>query len=373
VHVFTHSQGDPEEEAEATRELAAMDVVQKVIPRAPKSWVQKATWVAGKTPYVVNHNRNPELEAALAALDRERGIDVAHLECSVLAPLLCGLRPACLRVLAEQELMSVVAERVRSVASRHKTAFQRYAPLELARLRTFEAAVLPCFDRLFAINEGEAARMAECSGRTVEVLPHVVDTRTFTPANGGASRPCVLFVGNYGHHPNVEASFWFMERVWPLVRRAVPEACVRLVGPGMDPEQRKALEELGAEIPGRVEDIVAAYRGATVFANPILSGGGMRGKVLEAFACGLPVVSTARGLEGIAATSGEDCVCAESPELFGAAIVRLLGDPQARERLARRARALVETHYDVRLVLARLETAFEEAQASRRTARGARS
>jgi glycosyltransferase involved in cell wall biosynthesis len=371
VHVFAHSEGNPEEEGEAIRELALLGVEQKVIAREPKSFFKKATWVAGKTPYVVNYNRNPELEAALAALDRERGIDVAHIECSALTPLLRGLGPACVRVLAEQELMSIVAERLRSVASRHKSPFQHYAPLELPRLRTFEATVLPCFDRLFAINESEAARMAKCSGRTVEVLPHVVDTRTFVPGDGASPRPSVLFVGNYGHHPNVEASFWLMEKVWPLVRSAVPEAAVRLVGPGFRPEQRKALEELGAEVPGRVEDIVGTYRAATVFANPILSGGGMRGKVLEAMACGLPVVSTPRGLEGVAATTGQHCEGAARPELFSAAIVRLLGDPSTRESLARRARALVETRYDVRLVMGRLEAAFEEAHASQAAGRAA--
>jgi glycosyltransferase involved in cell wall biosynthesis len=371
VHVFAHAQGNPEEEQQAIRELGEFGVVQRVIPRPSSSWFAKARWAVDRLPYFVHYNRSPMLEAALAELDRERGLDVAHLEFGFLEPLLGGLSHHCARVLAEQELMSVHIDRLRTVPGRHKSAYEYYVSLELPRVRAFEARALRRFDRLFGITEGDAARMAAVSGKSVEVLPHVVDTRVFTPGEAPPKRPCVLFVGNYDHKPNVDAAFWLMEQIWPAVRRHVPGATVRLVGPGLDTERRTALERLGAEVAGRVEDLVGAYREAVVFANPIRAGGGMRGKVLEAFACGVPVVSTGIGLEGVAARPGEACERADEAELFAAAIVRLLGDPAACRALASRAHALVAEHYDARLVMARLENAFEEAHEFRRARVGA--
>lgn len=367
VHVFTHGHGETEDEAEAVRELAELGAVQRVFPRPRATWLTKARWAASREPYFVAHNRNPALESALAALDRDRGIDVAHLELISVAPLVGHLGSRTARVLAEQELMSITTERLRGVSWRHKSAYHYFITQQLPRIRTFESETLRRFDRLFGINEIEAVRMAELSGRKVEVLPHVVDTRVFTPGDPPPVPDSVLFVGNYGHHPNVEAVFWLMQSVWPSVRSAAPGARMRIVGPGLEASQVRALEALGAEIVGRVEDLVGTYRAASVFVNPILSGGGMRGKVLEAFACGVPVVSTGIGLEGVAATPGEHCDRADGAPAFAQALLRLLADASLRSVRAGRARSLVVAHYDARLVMERLETAFDEAFAARRT------
>lgn len=367
LYVFAHGHGAVDEETEAIRELAGLGVVQRIFPRPPSSWLTKARWAAGRAPYFVSHNRNPALEAALATLDRERPIDVGHLELIALAPLLESLGPGAARVLAEQELMSITIDRLRGVSWRHKSMYQHFIIRQLGRIRAFERDALRRFDRLFGISEIEAGRMAELSGRKVEVLPHVVDTELFHPGSPTAGTDSVLFVGNYAHHPNVEAVFWLMERVWPMLRTGHPEARIRLIGPGLDAAQVRALAALGAEVVGRVDDLVRAYRSATVFANPILSGGGMRGKVLEAMACGVPVVSTGIGLEGVAARPGVHCDLADDAQPFAVALLRLLGDAVLRRARAERARALVVAHYDARLVMERLEMALEEARAAHRS------
>lgn len=370
VHVLTHAHDDRDDEESAARESAELGVRQRAFPRGHHSWVSKALWALGRAPYFVGHNRNAALEAALAELGAG-GLDAVHLELGYLEPLLHGAGPRCVRVLAEQELMSRSVERLRAVAFRHKTPYQHYISLELPRIRAFEAQSLRRFDLLYGITPDECAQMAALSGRPAAVLPHVVDSRVFapdptpqaTPERDAGRAPAVIFVGSYTHHPNVEGAFWLMEEVWPAVRRARPDARAVLVGPGLTVEQGRALEALGAELTGRVEDLVGAYRSAALFANPIFSGGGMRGKVLEAFACELPVVSTQRGLEGIEAEPGVHCLRADDTASFASAVLALLSDADRRAALGRAARALVEERYDVRTVLSRLEADVIEAVA----------
>lgn len=370
VHVLAHATGRGEEEAAAVREMAEIGVRQRLFPRPASPPWRKLGWALARAPYFVGHNRSPALEAALAELDAERPLDVVHVEMAYLEPLLRGVGAHCVRGLAEQELMSLALERLRAVPLRHKSAYQCYIGLELGAVRRFEAETLPRFHRLYGITPGEAARMRSLSQREVGVLPHVVDTERFAPPPSRAippGRDTVLFVGSYTHHPNVEAAFWLMESVWPRVRQAVPAARVRLVGPGLDGRRRAALESLGADVAGRVDDLAAEYQDAQVFANPIHSGAGMRGKLLEAFASALPAVSTSLGLEGAEAMPGVHCERADDPAAFAAALAGLLRDPARRAAQGAAARALAVARYDVRVVLGALEADYAAAVAALRT------
>jgi glycosyltransferase involved in cell wall biosynthesis len=100
--------------------------------------------------------------------------------------------------------------------------------------------------------------------------------------------------------------------------------------------------------------------------NPIRTGGGMRGKVLEAFACGCAVVSTAMGMEGVDAVRGEHCLLAETSGDFARAVLRYLGDPGLRRQHGRAARALAEHAYDPRTVFPRLAAELEALAGDRR-------
>jgi glycosyltransferase involved in cell wall biosynthesis len=364
VQVLAHASEDPEEDGDAIRDLAELGVEQRVFARPRPTVGRKLAWALGRVPYFVGHNRNPGLEAALAALDRDGDLDVVHLEFAYMEPVLeaLGSRPA--RILAEQETMSLMIERLRAVPARRLSLYQVYLSRQVDGVRRFEAEALRRFDRAFAISEDEARVMSRIAGRPIPVLPHVVEARAFAPPALEPATPIALFVGNYAHDPNRHAILWFAERVWPLVVEAVPQAELHVVGPALPPSEALELGRGGAHVLGRVEDLAASYRAAAVFVNPIVSGGGMRGKVLEAFASGRPVVSTPLGMEGIAATPAE-CDVAADPASFAGAVVSLFRDPALRRRRGAAARALVERLYDAPVVFARLEAAYAEAVAER--------
>jgi O-antigen biosynthesis protein len=170
----------------------------------------------------------------------------------------------------------------------------------------------------------------------------------------------LLFLGSFRHLPNQEALTWFLREVFPKVRTAEPRA--RLVVIGSDPPAPHSLPafEPGAiELIGFVEDVREPLKHYSLFVCPILSGSGVRVKLLEAFAAGIPVVSTRLGAEGLADQDGALCALADDPASFAAHIVKLLRDPESAAQMAERARADVVAKRDMRVMTERLVESYK--------------
>jgi polysaccharide biosynthesis protein PslH len=361
VTVLAHSTTSPAGDSEAVHDLSQIGVVQSLFPRPRASLRARLDWAIGRHPYFVGYNRNPALAEALDALHRRAALDVVHVEFAYLAPLLRGLdeRPA--RVLAEQETMSLALDRLGEVPFVRRSLYESYLRFERGKVRRFEASVLPTFHRVYGITPREAEHLREASRRSVDVLPHVVCPQKFAPRAQDGAATGVLFVGNYGHRPNRHGLLWFTDKVWPLVRRTLPGTRFDVVGPGLSRETVRRLEGDDVRVHGHVDDLVHRYQSAGVFVNPIWSGGGMRGKVLEAFACGLAVVSTTVGMEGIAAEPGRHFLLADDEQSFAHAVARYVTDRALATAHGRAARDLTERLYDPSVVFARLEQDYQAA------------
>jgi polysaccharide biosynthesis protein PslH len=181
--------------------------------------------------------------------------------------------------------------------------------------------------------------------RTVVTIPLRVDVPSspFNPL--GTTPPTVLFVGGFGHPPNVEAAVRLAARIFPLVRSRHPDARLEIVGPD-PPAAVAALAGNGVSILGRVPDVEPHLDRAAVVVAPIASGGGVRIKVLEALAAGKAVVASTRALEGIPIAPDREAIVADDDSQFAAAIVLLLQAPAERRRLASAARSWAEGHSD---------------------------
>jgi glycosyltransferase involved in cell wall biosynthesis len=168
----------------------------------------------------------------------------------------------------------------------------------------------------------------------------------------------MLFLGSFRHPPNQEALAWFTRQVLPRVLERCPEARVVIVG--SDPPPLHSLPDLpGAiELRGFVDDVREPLSRYAVFVCPILSGSGMRVKLLEAFSAGIPVVSTRIGAEGLATIDGEICALADDPGEFAAKIVELLGDATKAGEMAQRARERVVATRDMAVLTRRLVESY---------------
>jgi glycosyltransferase involved in cell wall biosynthesis len=170
----------------------------------------------------------------------------------------------------------------------------------------------------------------------------------------------VLFVGSYQHPPNVEGALWLAGRVWPLVRRQRPNARLTLAGRAPPPEIL-ALAAGDVRVPGTLADLRPLYQRASAFVAPIFWGGGVRIKLLEALAAGLPIVTTKLAAEGIDLRHERSALFAEEPAAFANAIVRLLDDSALRVKLGAAGRALAERDYNWEVIGRRLIALYQQA------------
>ena len=184
-----------------------------------------------------------------------------------------------------------------------------------------------------------------------------IDTSHYEFRVEGREPFTLLFLGSFRHLPNQEALNWFLRGVFPKLRSAEPR--IRLVVVGSDPPPPHSVpDDEAIELVGFVEDVREPLARYAVFLCPILSGSGVRVKLLEAFAAGIPVVSTRLGAEGLAATDGEICALADEPDAFAQAILELLANPEKAGEMARRARAEVVANRDMRKMTERLVESY---------------
>ncbi len=207
------------------------------------------------------------------------------------------------------------------------------------------------FDAVVCMTGEDARLLSEfVPASRLRTIPIGVDSGFFQagPEAGGAPPgKKMLFVGNYRHPPNRESVYAMAERVLPAVLRQDPEAEFWVVGGNTEMLDKERLGRLpGVRLQGYVRDLRAVYRECAVFAAPILSGNGMRVKLLEALSMGMAVVTTPLGAQGFRVRHGEELIMAGSPEAFAAAAVELLQDSRRRAELGSRARELIRERYD---------------------------
>jgi len=236
---------------------------------------------------------------------------------------------------------------------------------EWLRALRFEVAAAGQFDAVFTCHEQER-RLLESflngrQPRVVAGLRTAVDSASYPYPGGPRREDSLLFVGNFQHPPNVEGLRYFTSEILPRIRARRPQATLTVVGAQAPPELERAVASdatSGVCFHGPVPEIREPLAQYAIFVCPIRSGAGVRVKLLEAFAAGIPVVSTSFGMEGIAATPGRDFLCADSPEQFAEACLYLLERPAEGARLAAQARRLVETAYDWTVVGKRLDAIY---------------
>ena len=304
------------------------------------------SWVA-RVPITVQYNFSRSIAACVEDLVAREQFDFVHLNHIDTAPYAasCGDIP---RVVDTHNLLYQYYER-RATLERNP-AMRLLFGREARRFKEFEFEAFRSASHVMVCSREEADVVHRAAPEiAVEVVPNGVDCTFFQPdPNGtGTSSLDLVFVGHMAYRPNHDAAVWFIENVLPRLRQKVPG--VRFVVVGKNPD--RSLLDLGSDHPdvivtGTVEDVRQHIWSSRIAVVPIRYGSGTRLKVLEAFAMGIPTVSTAVGAEGIAYRDGVDILIADEPDSIIDAICRLLSDTALYESIGSNGRKTAVERYD---------------------------
>jgi sugar transferase (PEP-CTERM/EpsH1 system associated) len=236
--------------------------------------------------------------------------------------------------------------------------------LEGRLLENYESRVIASFAHVILISEREIAlfRQVHPTAREVVEIGNGVDLDFFNPAAFPRPEKAgneVVFTGAMDYYVNIEGVLWFVDEIWPGIRKACPEACFTIVGSNPAPEIVALGERSeGITVTGYVDDIRTYYARATVCVAPLRIARGIQNKVLEALAMGRAVVATANAFEGIRAEPDRDLVVRDRADDFAAAVIELLENPEKRRRLEASGRCRMEENYRWETNLERLGELF---------------
>ena len=243
---------------------------------------------------------------------------------------------------------------------------------EAKRVKAYEANIVADFDGTLAVAETDRASLINAvqefhPGKAVEklpitVIPIAVDTQKIRPVDRPENSLNILTMGTLYYPPNADGIRWFMQEVFPLVQRVLPAARLTVVGKNPPSDFLRLAQESQGSIAmtGYVPELDPYFAEASIMVIPVRAGGGMRVRILEAFARAMPVVTTTVGLEGIDAQPGKDVLVADEPKDFANSVIRLLNDASLQNRLSMNGRHLVMAKYDWQVTLKTLETVYQK-------------
>ena len=340
-----------EQEAAQASDLEALCEAVYTIPM-PRSrwrdgWHLLRSTLTGQS-FIIARDHVPAMHHLLADLCQKVPFDAVHADQLNMAQYALPLNiPA--RVLDQHNAVWTVFARLAEQlpAGPRKLILNH----EVRRLYHYEGRVCGLFDIVSTVSVEDVAALQQAMGRQVAmpVIPIAIDTDAEQIIQRQPDSMDIVYVGTMYWPPNIDGVLWFSREIFPLIQAKVPQA--RFVVVGARPPQE--VIDLGEQNPnivirGYVPDLNEVLSRSAMMVIPLRAGGGMRVKILNGLAQGLPMVSTTLGAEGIAVTNNEHLLLADTPADFATAVLRLMDNRALAEHLGRNARRLAEEVYDYR-------------------------
>ncbi len=314
---------------------------------SPRFYLELLANLVSPLPYAVSRYRSTEMEQRIRKLlyMKMKGFDL--ILCDFLFPDINVPRP--------HEVPSVLFQHnVEAMIWKRHTKVQRNPFKKLLfknqwkKMERYERAACHQYDHVIAVSEDDAEAFREWYGLTnVTSVPTGVDTSFFSPSGTVERRPnSLVFVGSMDWMPNQDAVRWFVDRMWPIIKKAEPTATFTIVGRRPPPfVQELCMRDNGIEVTGTVEDVRPYLERSAATVVPLRVGGGTRLKIYEAMAMGRPTVSTAVGAEGLPVTDGQELYLADDPESFARRALELMANPDKGDRMGQLAQDRVRRDF----------------------------
>ncbi|MBX3102097.1 MAG: glycosyltransferase [Bacteroidetes bacterium] len=327
------------------------------VDTTPRPWAALWNLLFSRQPYNIQRFDQPAFHDLLRNLLQRESFDLIQLEGVYLAVYLPTLRkysraPVVLRA---HNVEYRIWERM--AGAEHNLLRRTYFRHLARRGRRFEAQMLPRFDGIAAITPEDARQLSQLApGVPVQPVP----SGYTPPPSLSETEPALhslCFLGSLEWMPNVQGLEWFLDHVWGQVLKAHPHAQLHIAG--KNPPQKVLYWNFpNVKIHGQVPDAAEFLQRYQVVINPLLSGSGIRVKILEAMGLGKAVVCTSIAKEGILLTSGMHALVADTPEAFAQAVVQLLEQPDRCQLLGAQAQAFTIQNYSWPGIIAQMEALY---------------
>ena len=362
VTLASFVRGDQSEDVRRLEKLCAGGVytLPMVRSKVRDAWYMLRSFLSGQ-PFMMTRDDRATMRHLVDRLAAGQHFDVAHADQLNMAQYAARV-PGAIKVLDAHNALWLLYRRLWETM---KPGPQKWLlGRDWRLLKRYEGRICREFDAVLAVSEEDKAALEEAADRPLDirVIPIAVDTDEVAVIERRPG-PYILHIGTMYWPPNIDGVWWFLREVYPLIRQQRPDVIFDIVG-SRPPANLQALNKngIGVNVTGYVADPTPYLQRAALMVVPLRAGGGMRVKILNALAQGIPVVSTTLGAEGIAVTPGENILLADEPADLAAACLRLLNEPDLGARLARNGRALAEQKYDYRHACVPLDEIYIKAR-----------
>lgn len=298
----------------------------------------------------------PRFQRELDRLVVRGGFDVIMTEHSQMA---CYRLPRTARLVLDEHNIEYDIL-CRTTTAERLSVRKLYSWVNYLKLRREERAAWQQFDGVTLTSErDEMVLRRDAPGTRTAVIPNGVDTEYFVPSEALVDPDTILFFGAINYYPNTEGLLFFLDEVFPTVKRQRPRAKLMIVGQ-LPPPAIVARAAEDVNVAGLVDDVRPYLERAAVVIAPLRIGGGTRLKIVEAMAMGKTIVATRLGAEGLEVKGGEDILLGDTAADFASQVMRALGDEVLTVRLGKAARKRAEEQYSWKGAVDRLERFYEQ-------------
>ncbi len=326
-----------------------------------RPWPLLSNLLFSRLPYNFTRFFSEDYSKRLVSLLAEEDFDVIQLEGLYMAHYIPVIRKHS-KALIALRAHNIEHEIWQRTAKLEKSKLKRFYYRILAgRIRAFKERILNSYDLLIPITERDAKRFTAFGNKQpCHVSPVGYEVEGSNPEPEKIIFPSLGCIGTLDWFPNQEGVVWFLDHVWPAIKKKHPALPFRIAGRNAPPWLERYLEKLDISYLGEIEDATKFIQETAIMVVPLFSGSGMRVKIIEGMALGKTIITTSIGAEGIPVTHMENIVVEDTPEGFFKSIDALLEDPDLFKSIGKNASRFIHEHFDNRKICRSLSDFYKE-------------
>lgn len=309
-------------------------------------------------PFLVIRNYVSEVRDAVQKELQEHSYDVIHAETFYMMP---HLPPTHIPTLLVEQTIEYLG--YESYAAKVSPLLRPILKIDIHKIKKWERFFWNYCDQLVVMSEEDKKFIAAEIGdkKKIEVVENGVDTAWFAEKKRQEpEQPTLLSVGTFKWLPNIEAVTFLVEKVWPLIKKKIPNCKLWIVGASpTDQILTFSRTDSSITVTGNIPDIRDAFTQSHLLAAPVFSGKGTRYKILEALATETPVVATQTAVEGLGVENNKHVSISNTAEKMAAAMVELLKSKEKRKSLAQNGKKYVTEHFDWKMISQKLDIIYQ--------------